>query len=153
MTARWSTLATAARLGVHLVLLVALGLGLVWPLVDPQAAERDPWHAHLVLGRTEAARAQALAAHVHAGLAGHTHPALSEPLAALADENGARVIVVGSHAGDVGSSIGLAAGAVLTPTLLALACLLVACHAVPQRDALPRPTALRRLDPPPRLPA
>ena len=151
MTARWSTLATATRLGVHLVLLVALGLGVAWPLVDPQAVERDPWHDHLVLGSTEAARSEALAAHVHAGLTEHTHTALAEPLAAPTDENAARVIVVASHAGNIGSSIGLAGGAMLTPTLLTLACLLVAFHAVPQRNPLPRPMALRRLDPPPRL--
>ena len=152
MTLRCSTLATALWLGVHLVLLVALGLGFIWPLVDAQAVERDPWHNHLVLGGTEAARSQALAAHLHAGLA-FDYPAPLAPLEAVPTEAEARVIVVGSHEGAAGWSLGQLAKNLLTPMLLTLACLALMSQAVPRLTPQRRPLALRRLYPPPRLPA
>lgn len=154
MTVRWSTFGTALRLAVHLVLLVAFGLGFVWPLVDPQAVERDPWHDHLVLGGTEAARAQALAVHRHAGLAWHDEAAPPPPLDAGAEAGEARVVVLGAHDGAGSGLFGQAAKSLALPLLLTLACLVLLFPPPSASRPLPRPSALRRLDPPPRpLPA
>lgn len=149
---RLSAIAMTVRLGVHLALLVALGLGFVWPLVDPQAIERDPSHTHLVLGGTEAARSEVLAAHLHAGLAfDPLNP--TQPVEPAPEQHGVRVIVFGSHEGATGWSFGEAAKTVLPPMFLAPACLTLVSYAVPWLNPLHRPPALRRLDPPPRLPA
>lgn len=146
---RLSTIAITLRLSVHLVLLVALGLGFVWPLVDPQAIERDPSHVHLVVGGDEAARSQALVAHFHAGLA-FGALALTHPLEVAPDQDGARVIVVGSHEGTAGWALGEVAKSLLPLMVLALVCLTVVSQAAPRLVPQRRPPALRRLDPPPR---
>jgi hypothetical protein len=94
-------------LGVHLLLLVTLGLGIVLPFLGSDAIGLLPWHDHVVVGGTAADRAYVLAHHHH-GLVLHTH--LYEQT--LPAAGNAQVIFVPTH--DLGVSvIGLVGGALL----------------------------------------
>jgi hypothetical protein len=69
-------------------LLLSIGLRFVLPLVDRQAAERDPWHTHIVLGAKNLAEyEQALSHHHHFGeLPDGRDPQTGSPLHAQAGE-------------------------------------------------------------------
>jgi hypothetical protein len=62
----------------RLIMLLALAWGLTASLLDPHAAERDPWHRHIFLGGTAREKAHALAFHQHRYEPPHAHDPAKE---------------------------------------------------------------------------
>jgi hypothetical protein len=103
-------------LGVHLLLLVTLGLSFVLPLVDHHAAERDPWHDHIILGGTHAQQVAALHDHTHGYEHSHSHAADSAAL--ISSTNAAQVLAMTSRDGHSPLAIGFMGKAVAVPAAL-----------------------------------
>lgn len=143
-----------SRFGVHLLVLVALGLTFVLPLVDHHAAERDPAHSHLVWGGTASQRASAIETHRHEYEQPHHH----DPLTGLPldDPGGApsdspRVVAFVTQASVDALTIGLVLRLVLVPLLPILAVLALWGRLTPRASQRPWGVTPRVTDPPPRF--
>jgi hypothetical protein len=138
-------------LGVHLLLLVTLGLSFVLPLVDHHAAERDPWHDHIVLGGSQAQQVATLHDHSHGYEHSHSHNTGSE--AVVDATGGAHILVVSSRHEHSPLAIGLTGKAVAIPPAPFAPCLALSSNVpLPPSPPLAGYTSLVPA-PPPRLPS
>jgi len=110
---------------VRLALLVALSLCLALPLFDQRAAERSPYHEHIVLGASGPEAVQALSSHHHRSEQPHRPDPLSgRPPAARADhpctEEDVRVIAIPALGGAQAALLSVLCQGLLLPEWLAL---------------------------------
>lgn len=119
---------------VHLTILLALWFSFALSLIDHHAAERDPWHRHVVLGGSPGNFTQILASHRHVYEQPHHHdwdqlpqqaPLVGKSSLAHADHHGdePQVIAVQNLDGAGVSLLGSFGKALLTSGWLMLALL------------------------------
>lgn len=110
---------TGIRLAVHLVVLIALGLGVSLPLLDHHVAERNPWHDHVVVAGSGLDREHALAFHRHGFETPHAHGPATDALTWSLERQGAgegATVIVVQYDDGVGGSSSVGTGPVLLPS-------------------------------------